>query len=154
MYGIHQTRVNSAVVQRSVDEPVITSSRECKLCCHSMSNAGTAWYVTSVIIPKAPRLTSAARKSSVFSSAEHDVVRPSASIILSPKTDCESKPCRVELPCVAVPIAPAMAWLSILPRFDIASPCFLSSAPKSCSRIPASITTTLFSSSIEIIRLY
>ena len=110
-----------------------------------MLKAGTASKATSVTIPNAPRLTRAARKSSTFCSAEQDTVRPFASINFSARTDCDRMPCLVELPCVAVLIAPAIDWWSILPKFGIAKPCPFSFAPRSCNRIPACMTTTFVS---------
>jgi hypothetical protein len=63
IYGIHQTRVYSAMVQRVESQVSRTSERGFRDWVHAILKSGTAWKVISVMTPSEPRERSAARKS-------------------------------------------------------------------------------------------
>ena len=105
------------------------------------------------MMPRAPKETKAARKSSGFCWAVQETVRPLASMMRRPITDWERMPCERLEPCVPVPMAPAMDCSSMLPRFGMARPCFCSSVPRSRSLIPLWMTITLAGGSMAMTAL-
>lgn len=141
-YGSHHTRTNSWDVQRPEDHSDSTLCNGWSDCRQAIRNDGSAWKVTSMIIPRAPRETRAARKSDGLLVALQRTVWPFASIKVRDRMHSDSSPCLRELPCVAVAMTPAIDWLSILPKFESVRPCFSSSTPRSLSRMPASTVTT------------
>jgi hypothetical protein len=61
-------------------------------CFQASVKAGTAWKVISVIMPRAPREMSAARKRSGDSVGEHVSVLPLERVILRDKIESERMP--------------------------------------------------------------
>ena len=102
-----------------------------------MSRCSTSWNSISTIMPIAPRETSAARKRSGDCEGEHFITWPLASTMRKLHTESERRPWSIELPCVAVPMAPASDCTSMEPSVGIVRPWSFAARFIACIRMPA-----------------